>query len=232
MLAPRVNAAGRMSTPDIATRLLLATDEAMAEEARGLAQQLNDENLRRQQEEAELVAQARKAIETDPAVGAHNVLVVGGDRLAPRRHRHRRVEAGRHLPQAGDRPLDRRRRRARLVPQHPGLRHARRARALRRRVRPLRRPQAGGRPDDGGGAGAGVPRPHQRLRRCRARARSAPAAAAHRRAAQPQGDHAGPDARPRRRSVRSAWATRGRCSMPARCRSSTARDRSRNATCR
>jgi single-stranded-DNA-specific exonuclease len=79
MLAPRVNAAGRMATPDIATRLLLATDEAMAEEARGLAQQLNDENLRRQQEEADLVAQARKAIETDPAVGAHNVLVVGGD---------------------------------------------------------------------------------------------------------------------------------------------------------
>ena len=79
MLAPRVNAAGRMSTPDIATRLLLATDEAMGEEARALAQQLNDENLRRQQEEAELVAQARKAIETDPAVGAHNVLVVGGE---------------------------------------------------------------------------------------------------------------------------------------------------------
>src|SRR3954467_3102681 len=79
MLAPRVNAAGRMSTPDIATRLLLATDEAMGDEARALAQQLNDENLRRQQEEAELVAQARKAIETDPAVGAHNVLVVGGD---------------------------------------------------------------------------------------------------------------------------------------------------------
>jgi single-stranded-DNA-specific exonuclease len=79
MVAPRVNAAGRMSTPDIATRLLLATDEAMGEEARGLAQQLNDENLRRQQEEADLVAQARKAIETDPAVGAHNVLVVGGE---------------------------------------------------------------------------------------------------------------------------------------------------------
>jgi single-stranded-DNA-specific exonuclease len=78
ILAPRVNAAGRMSTPDIATRLLLATDEAMGEEARALAQQLNDENLRRQQEEAELVAQAKKSIETDPAVGAHNVLVVGG----------------------------------------------------------------------------------------------------------------------------------------------------------
>jgi single-stranded-DNA-specific exonuclease len=79
MLAPRVNAAGRMSTPDIATRLLLATDEGMGDEARSLAQQLNDENLRRQQEEADLVAQARKAIETDPAVGAHNVLVVGGE---------------------------------------------------------------------------------------------------------------------------------------------------------
>jgi single-stranded-DNA-specific exonuclease len=68
-----------MSTPDIATRLLLATGESMGDEARGLAQQLNDENLRRQQEEAELVSQAKKAIETDPAVGAHNVLVVGGD---------------------------------------------------------------------------------------------------------------------------------------------------------
>ena len=78
MLAPRVNAAGRMSTPDIATRLLLATDGALETEARGLAQQLNDENFKRQQEEADLVAQAKKAIETDPAVGAHNVLVVGG----------------------------------------------------------------------------------------------------------------------------------------------------------
>jgi single-stranded-DNA-specific exonuclease len=78
MIAPRVNAAGRMSTPDIAARLLLATNEAMGDEARMLAQQLCDENLKRQTEEAELVAQAKKAIETDPAVGAHNVLVVGG----------------------------------------------------------------------------------------------------------------------------------------------------------
>src|SRR5204863_6112370 len=78
ILAPRVNAAGRMSTPDIATRLLLANDESMLEDARALAQQLNEENLRRQTEEADLVAQARKAIETDPAIGAHNVLVVGG----------------------------------------------------------------------------------------------------------------------------------------------------------
>jgi single-stranded-DNA-specific exonuclease len=79
ILAPRVNAAGRMSTPDIATRLLLANDEGAVDEARALAQQLNDENLRRQTEEADLVVQAKKAIETDPAIGAHNVLVVGGE---------------------------------------------------------------------------------------------------------------------------------------------------------
>jgi single-stranded-DNA-specific exonuclease len=79
VLAPRINAAGRMSTPDIAARLLLASDEAMADEARSLAGQLNDENTKRQAEEATIVADARKIIETDPDVGAHNVLVVGGE---------------------------------------------------------------------------------------------------------------------------------------------------------
>src|SRR5438094_5646700 len=43
LLAPRVNAAGRMSTPDIATRLLLAADEAMADEAQRLAMQRGGE---------------------------------------------------------------------------------------------------------------------------------------------------------------------------------------------
>ncbi len=79
VLAPRINAAGRMSTPDIAARLLLASDEAMADEARSLATQLDEENTKRQTEEATIVAEARKIIETDPDVGAHNVLVVGGD---------------------------------------------------------------------------------------------------------------------------------------------------------
>src|SRR6266513_1055189 len=55
LVAPRVNAAGRMSTPDIAARLLLASDETMGEEARALAEQLNAENLRRRQEEADIV---------------------------------------------------------------------------------------------------------------------------------------------------------------------------------
>jgi single-stranded-DNA-specific exonuclease len=79
LLAPRVNAAGRMSTPDLATRLLLAADETMAGEARELAEQLNAENLRRQREEAEIVSAARKVIETDPEVGARSVLVVAGE---------------------------------------------------------------------------------------------------------------------------------------------------------
>ncbi|MGE0591206.1 MAG: single-stranded-DNA-specific exonuclease RecJ [Vicinamibacterales bacterium] len=79
VLAPRVNAAGRMSTPDLAARLLLASDESMAEEARVLAGQLDAENLRRRQEEAEIVARARKAIEADPDIGARSVLVVCGE---------------------------------------------------------------------------------------------------------------------------------------------------------
>jgi single-stranded-DNA-specific exonuclease len=78
-LAPRVNAAGRMSTPDIATRLLLAADETMAEEVRQLAMQLDGENLRRQEEEAQILAAAKKVATTDPDIGARSVLVVAGD---------------------------------------------------------------------------------------------------------------------------------------------------------
>ena len=79
VLAPRINAAGRMSTPDLATRLLLAVDEGMADEARLLAEQLNAENTERQREEADILVQARRAVETDPDVGAHGLLVVSGE---------------------------------------------------------------------------------------------------------------------------------------------------------
>jgi len=79
MLAPRVNAAGRMSTPDIATRLLLASDEALADEVRTLALQLDAENVRRQEEEAEILAAAKKIVQSDPEVGARSVLVVAGE---------------------------------------------------------------------------------------------------------------------------------------------------------
>src|SRR4029079_11249225 len=79
LVAPRVNAAGRMSTPDIATRLLLASDEAMGEEVRALALQLDGENVRRQEEEAEILAAAKKIVQTDPDIGARTVLVVAGE---------------------------------------------------------------------------------------------------------------------------------------------------------
>ena len=79
MVAPRINAAGRMSTPDIATRLLLASDDAMADEARALAEQLESENTRRRQEDQDILAKAKKIVESDPEIGSRAVLVVAGE---------------------------------------------------------------------------------------------------------------------------------------------------------
>src|SRR5262249_50970026 len=59
--------------------LLLAGDETMAEEVRALAMQLDGENVRRQEEEAEILASAKKIVQTDPDIGARSVLVVAGD---------------------------------------------------------------------------------------------------------------------------------------------------------
>jgi single-stranded-DNA-specific exonuclease len=56
-----------------------AITQAMAAEARALAEQLNEENLRRQAQEQEILAEARRAIENDPDIGAHAVLVVAGE---------------------------------------------------------------------------------------------------------------------------------------------------------
>ena len=163
MLAPRVNAAGRMSTPDIAARLLLATDEALGEEARALAQQLCDENTRRQQEEAELVADARKAIETDPAVGAHNVLVIGGSGW----HRGVIGIAASKLVDAYHKPAivlsidgDIAHGSCRSIPDFDLLD---RTGALFRSLHQVRRAQTGRRPHNGSRAFARVPRPDQRL---------------------------------------------------------------------
>jgi len=79
-LAPKINAAGRMSTPDLATRLLLMSDSSQASEAKALAERLDSENLRRQQEESEIVAAARQQVEADPGIGAHAILVVWGEK--------------------------------------------------------------------------------------------------------------------------------------------------------
>ena len=80
MLAPRINAAGRMSTPDIALAAAARVRRGMLDEARALAEQLNLENERRQQEERGIVAEARKRwSSSDPDIGARSVLVVAGD---------------------------------------------------------------------------------------------------------------------------------------------------------
>ena len=79
VIGPRINAAGRMSTPDIAARLLLASDEAMADEAKGLAELLDSENLRRRAEEAAIVVEARAAVDSDPDIGSRSIIVVSGD---------------------------------------------------------------------------------------------------------------------------------------------------------
>ena len=78
-LAPRLNAAGRMSSPDLAARLLLLSDDADADTARALASQLNDENTRRQEEEAGIVQAARALVQQNPDIGARTVLVVAGE---------------------------------------------------------------------------------------------------------------------------------------------------------
>jgi single-stranded-DNA-specific exonuclease len=52
----------------------------MADEARMLAETLDHENTRRQQEEAEIVSQARKIVESDIEVGSRTVIVVAGER--------------------------------------------------------------------------------------------------------------------------------------------------------
>lgn len=79
MLAPRVNAAGRMNTPDLAARLLLTADRELAGEARELAGQLDAENLRRREEEAAILRDARRRIMRDPDIAAQNALVVWGE---------------------------------------------------------------------------------------------------------------------------------------------------------
>jgi len=78
-LAPRINAAGRMSSPDLASKLLLLTDEKSTAEAETLAATLEGENERRQEEEAEILSEARRQVETNPSIGAHAMVVVWGN---------------------------------------------------------------------------------------------------------------------------------------------------------
>jgi len=81
VLGPRLNAAGRMQSADLALDLLLmrGRDEGIRSQARVLARRLSDENAKRQEEEAAILSEARRTIEKDVEIGAQNLLIVAGD---------------------------------------------------------------------------------------------------------------------------------------------------------
>ena len=81
MLAPRLNAAGRMQSADLSLDLLLlrGRDDGTRARARDLARQLSVENTERQEKEAAILSDARRVIESDPAIGGQNMLIVAGD---------------------------------------------------------------------------------------------------------------------------------------------------------
>ncbi|OGW72601.1 MAG: single-stranded-DNA-specific exonuclease RecJ [Omnitrophica bacterium GWA2_52_12] len=73
MIGPRINAAGRMSSPDTALRLLLTENER---EAESLARALDEENKSRQQEERVMVQEALSEAERTFHFNRDRVVVV------------------------------------------------------------------------------------------------------------------------------------------------------------
>ena len=74
MLAPRLNAAGRIATAQKGVQLLLAEDPKVAEE---LALELNAENQERQQLEKDILALVEKQLESVDMDKAHALVVAG-----------------------------------------------------------------------------------------------------------------------------------------------------------
>ncbi|OPX86552.1 MAG: Single-stranded-DNA-specific exonuclease RecJ [Pelotomaculum sp. PtaB.Bin104] len=72
-LAPRLNAAGRIGSPDLAVRLLL-TDSVS--EAAELANALHQGNQRRQELEATVLEEAMQILESQPALAAGKIIVL------------------------------------------------------------------------------------------------------------------------------------------------------------
>jgi single-stranded-DNA-specific exonuclease len=81
VIGPRVNAAGRMQTADLALDLLLmrGRDDASMGRARVLARRLSEENVKRQEQEAAILASAKRAVDNDLEIGAQNMLVVADE---------------------------------------------------------------------------------------------------------------------------------------------------------
>ena len=75
-LVPRINAAGRIGSPDRAVRLLLTEDP---QEAQDLAQEIDGENRLRQQIEADILQKAQQILDENPAFAYDQVLVLAGE---------------------------------------------------------------------------------------------------------------------------------------------------------
>jgi single-stranded-DNA-specific exonuclease len=75
-LAPRLNAPGRMGDPQDALKLLLSENP---EESRRLAQELDQQNSRRQSREQEILKEAFRLLETDPSHTNRKALVLLGE---------------------------------------------------------------------------------------------------------------------------------------------------------
>ena len=75
-LAPRLNAAGRMGSPEIGRRLLLSKDPG---EIRELAEKLDRMNYQRRSIQAEIYDQSMAMIDSDRAKYLRNVIVVAGE---------------------------------------------------------------------------------------------------------------------------------------------------------
>lgn len=81
VLAPRLNAAGRMSHAGRAVDLLLARgrDAESRTAARALAKELTEENARRQASEAGMLGEAKHMVEKDPEIGGPNMIIVASE---------------------------------------------------------------------------------------------------------------------------------------------------------
>ncbi len=75
-IVPRINAAGRMGSAEKAIRLLLSED---VEEARLLAEEVNQSNVLRQQTEMKIIAEAEEKIEKNIDMIYDRVLVLEGE---------------------------------------------------------------------------------------------------------------------------------------------------------
>ncbi len=76
LLAPRINAAGRMGNPSIGVRLFLTGDPVQALD---LAKELERENLNRQLTEGQVLAEAQRQVESDLSLQAEFGMVLAGE---------------------------------------------------------------------------------------------------------------------------------------------------------